>query len=228
MWQTAIITVSRNFRHLLILFKNGVSRGSLEGEFKKIPSGGAADFTGNIYVTDSENHRVQKFDCNGNFIRAWGEEGTEQGMFNGPFGIAVSSEGYIHVADTLNNRIQTFDSNGTFIREFGVQGKGKGEFESPEGVCVDSHGNIYVADTENHRIQKFDREGNFITLWGEEGDDDGQFKNPLVSQQTLWKYYVQIRKISVYRNFHLSRKKKKKRSAKKSYRLKLKQQKRCW
>ena len=47
------------------------SQGTAEGEFKK-PGVIALDSSGNVYVSDNLNYRIQKFDRNGNFLRMWG------------------------------------------------------------------------------------------------------------------------------------------------------------
>jgi DNA-binding beta-propeller fold protein YncE len=62
-----------------------------------------------MYVSDTNNDRIQKFDSNGNFITTWGRYGTGNGQFFNPNGITVdTSSGYVYVADTLNHRIQVF------------------------------------------------------------------------------------------------------------------------
>src|SRR3972149_6699925 len=137
----------------IFLFKFGTD-GSGDGEFAD-PQGVAVDSTGNIYVADTDNDRIQKFNSNGNFILTFGTLGFGNGQFDGPQGVAVDSTGNIYIADTFNNRIQKFDSNGNFILTFGTLGFGNGQFDNPSGVAVDSSSNIYVADTFNNRIQVF-------------------------------------------------------------------------
>jgi NHL repeat len=67
-----------------------------------------------VYVTDSGNNRIQKFDSNGNFITKWGTNGTGDGQFNAPLSTAIDSSGKVYVADFRNNRIQVFSiANGT-------------------------------------------------------------------------------------------------------------------
>ena len=94
------------------------------------------------------NNRIQKFNSNGTFITKWGSNGTADGQFSNPHGVAVDSSGNVYVADCDNNRIQKFNSNGTFITKWGSNGTADGQFSNPDGVAVDSSGNVYVADSK--------------------------------------------------------------------------------
>lgn len=99
-------------------------------------------------------------------MRTWGTQGSGEGQFQDPRGIAVDEAGNVYVADSSNHRIQKFDSGGKFLTQWGSQGNGPGQFQEPWGIAVDAEGHVYVADTWNHRIQKFDAEGNFLLRWG--------------------------------------------------------------
>jgi tripartite motif-containing protein 71 len=110
-------------------------------------------------------------------IKQWGSEGSGNGQFEGPYGIAVDSSGNVYVGDS-NNRIQKFDSNGKFITKWGSWGTGNGQFDYPGFIAVDYSNNVYVVDTGNHRIEKFNSNGKFITKWGSKGSGNGQFSWP--------------------------------------------------
>jgi|CXWL01.1.fsa_nt_gi M6 family metalloprotease-like protein len=141
------------------------------GQFNK-PQGVAVDTSSNIYVADSFNHRIQKFDSNGNFLLKFGTGGSGNGQFAFPSGVAVDTSDNIFVVDNNNHRIQKFDSNGVFLLKFGknggdgTSGSTEGQFNLPFGIAVNSTGYIHVADTSNHRIQIFDSSGNFIKMFG--------------------------------------------------------------
>jgi len=142
------------------------------------PYGIAVDNEGNVYVTDTNNNRIQKFNATGSFITNWGVWGYGDGQFWCPISISVDNEGNVYVADWSNYRIQKFNTTGSFITKWGGEGSGDGKFNKPYGVAVDSEENVYVADYYNHRIQKFNATGAFILKWGSYGADDGLFNHP--------------------------------------------------
>ncbi len=106
------------------------SYGSGGGLFDK-PSGVAVDGSGNVYVVDTYNHRVQKFTSDGTFLTKWGTLGSGDGQFNAPRGVAVDKWGYVYVADFGNNRVQKFKGTGAFVTKWGSYGSGDGQFNEP-------------------------------------------------------------------------------------------------
>ncbi len=154
-----------------------------DGEFKS-PTGVAIDKDGNIYVGDTDNHSIQKFDSTGKFQARWGDEPDSiEGKFYYPRGIATSPDGDVYVADSGNNRIQKFDPEGNIINAWGKfgfawRGAEAGKFDVPWGIATDSHGNLFVSDTSNARIQKFLPDGSPVLKWGRDGGYDGAFFYP--------------------------------------------------
>ncbi len=151
--------------------------GTGNGQLKK-PWGLVTDSSGNVWVADSENNRVEEFNSGGSYVRAFGSSGSGNGQFKTPKGIAVDSSGHVWVADTGNDRVQEFSSEGTFVRAFGSAGTGNGQFEEPRGIAVDTSGHVWVADTGNNRLQEFSSEGTYMKTLGSAGTGNGQFEKP--------------------------------------------------
>ena len=83
------------------------SLGSGPGQFRGA-DGVAVDRNGNVFVADTDNERIQKFDNGGTFLTTWGNAGSGLAQFNFPVGVAVDGGGHVFVAEFHNNRIQKF------------------------------------------------------------------------------------------------------------------------
>ena len=111
-------------------------------------------------------------------VLCFGEEGSGDGMFDHPLGVAVTDKDEILVADWQNHRVQVFDSNGTFLRSFGHRGKNAGEFNSPFGIATDKDRKIFVAEPNNNRVQILSWEGRNLGSFGGQGSLDSQLSYP--------------------------------------------------
>ncbi len=152
--------------------------GSSEGHFNS-PVEAAVDGSGNIWVTDHNNDRIEKFSAAGQFLAAYGSKGSGNDQFLDPTGIDINkSTGNIYVVDSGNNRIEELSSAGAFVRTFGSAGSEPGELDDPWGDKVDPSGNVWVADTKNNRVQEFSATGSFIAAYGSSGSGNGQFDEP--------------------------------------------------
>ncbi len=103
------------------------SNGIADGEFSN-PSDVYVDTTGNIFVVDSGNDRIQRFDSTGTHLETIGSFGSGSGQFSEPSGIFVDNSGNLFVADTLNSRIVKLDSTGNQLLRVGVNEIANGEF----------------------------------------------------------------------------------------------------
>jgi NHL repeat len=127
------------------------SQGTGEGQFTTprdvaVNETNAVDASGDIYVADDLNHRVQRFDANGNFELMWG-----WGVDDGTAAFQICTSGC----------------------ERGITGPGDGQFDDPTGIAIDQDsGDVFVLDRDNRRVQRFDANGNFELMWGW-GVDDG-------------------------------------------------------
>lgn len=110
---------------------------------------------GNVYVSDTWNHRIQKFTADGQFISMWGYFATDNSSlaYYGPRAITVDADGNVYFADTGNKRIMVFDKNDAFVAQIGSAGSEYGQFNEPVGIALDKENRLYVADTWNSRVQ---------------------------------------------------------------------------
>ncbi len=150
------------------------------GSFNE-PWGIATDNEGNVFVADTWNHRIQKFDSKGNFLLQWGLPGeAKDGLdrFWGPRGIAVSTDGKVFVADTGNKRVIVFTPNGNPLYEF--ENADLAKLDEPVGIAISPDGRVFIADTWNFRIAVFSKDGKFlyafpIKAWSSDSIDNKPF-----------------------------------------------------
>src|SRR5665213_236124 len=114
-----------------------------------------------------------------NYITEWGTDGSGNGQFYEPQGLAVNPASTTLYAADDNNRVEVFNGSGSFITQWGSPGSGNGQFNIPSGIAINSAGTtVYVADEYNNRVQAFSGSGAYLTQWGTEGAGNGQFFHP--------------------------------------------------
>jgi hypothetical protein len=116
--------------------------------------------TGDVYVLDNSNLRVEKFSANGEYISAFTGNETPAGVFTaGAAGLAVDNSGGspnsgdVYLADRENGVVDRFEASGKYT---GFQLSGLVE---PDAVAVDSEGDIYVTEPERKGVREFGPEG---------------------------------------------------------------------
>jgi DNA-binding beta-propeller fold protein YncE len=124
------------------------------GDFAK-PTNVAVDQDGNLYVSDTLNFRVQVFDADGNFIRAFGKAGDGPGYFARPKGIAIDGDGHVWVADAVQDRVQVFTAEGQLLLWMGGHGMLPGDFNTLVGVAVDKNNRVFTSEQYPGRVQMF-------------------------------------------------------------------------
>lgn len=110
-------------------------------------NGVVANWSGDVYVTDCEGHRVLHYWSDGTFVRAWGAEGTGDGQFSCPTDITINRAGHLLVADATLRRVQEFTATGGFVRRWDtgtVQNYGR-----VTSLDTDDADNVYVADEDD-------------------------------------------------------------------------------
>jgi DNA-binding beta-propeller fold protein YncE len=160
----------------MFLLKWG-SYGKEPGQFRR-PQTVTTDAAGYVYVADTFNGRIQKFDTQGRLVALWDAGGGR------PEGVAAGPGGVVYVSS--DDAVYKYTDRGSFILRWGTRCEEQplpipcppGQFMHARGLAVDAQGMVYVADMGNRRVQKFDADGNFLTMWGSYGSADGQFRGP--------------------------------------------------
>jgi sugar lactone lactonase YvrE len=120
-------------------------RGDGEGEFLH-PTNLAIGPDETLYVTDTNNFRIQHFTLDGEYIRSIGNIGTAPGKFARPKGVALDRDGLIYVVDAAFENVQLLDNGGTPLTSFGRPGSGPGGINLPTVVKVDYDNVKYFQD----------------------------------------------------------------------------------
>jgi NHL repeat len=180
-------------------------RPAVDGQFRQ-PTDVTWDPQGDIFISDGYvNSRVAKFDKNGDWVKQWGNFGSEPGEFNTPHSIASDAKGNIYVADRGNRRIQVFNSDGTFERAITIDvplppvihmwmgspppavpsaatvgaapPNGTMQPGSPWAICISPGPTqyLYSADAYPGRIYKLTLDGKVVGVFGSMGHQLKQF-----------------------------------------------------
>jgi hypothetical protein len=158
----------------------------------------AFDARGNLYLSDTGNHRIRRVDARSGIIstvagsgkRGFGGDGgpATLALLDEPYGLALDREGNLFFADRLNRRVRKVDATTGVITT--VAGNGSKQFEGdngparaaglvePNGVALDGRGRLYIADVADHRVRVVDlRSGTIATFAGDgkgrHAGDDG-------------------------------------------------------
>lgn len=140
--------------------------GRESGQFNR-PTYIATDNGLNVYVVDTQNKRIQRFDYNLNFVSdiKIKEEGDSPG-FGLLEGIAITPSGEIIVSDIEGDFLIKLNSFYEYEKTIGGLG-GEGGLLDPLGVFISQRGDVYVADSQNDRVAVLDAFGNFQKSFGE-------------------------------------------------------------
>lgn len=124
--------------------------------------------TSNVYVSDSEKHRIVVLHPDLTFFHSIGSRGSEPGQFQSPHGIAVDTKGILYVADQLNRRIQKLSLAGNYISSWSKP------LQQPYGICINMNNIVYVSDNTALKVFIFTSCGECL---GSFGQQDQLFKS---------------------------------------------------
>ena len=166
--------------------------GDIEAEDENIafymPVDIAVDDQGNWYILDSGNHRIQKFDSEGNYLDTFGGQGQGPGEFAYPASIDVDSKGYMYVSDPQNQRVQILDPDGNEYKTMRLTTENIGVVRVAGDDKIIMGGNRGYGmlgmslDEKPEELPKFmimmDSDGEILMRFGDQFD----FKNQLVNR----------------------------------------------
>ena len=129
----------------------GGGAGQLYFSLESAAGGGVAtDPSGDVYVADYDNNRIDEFSAAGAFIKSYG------------WGVSDGASQF----ETCTSSCQA-----------GIAGGAAGQLYDPDGIATDPSGDVYVADIANQRIDEFSAAGAFIKAYGWSVlGDGGQFE----------------------------------------------------
>ena len=168
------IYITDSFNCRVMLWHKTSSSGVLAADITNVPgntsstfigpTGVVVDSVGNMYISDTFNHRVMKWApnaTNGTLQTGTGVPGNNSRQLNQPLGIYLDeSNSYLYISDSHNHRIQRYQlriaTNGTTVAGGNGSGIGNHQLNTPYTMCVSkTTGAIYIADAYNHRIQRW-------------------------------------------------------------------------
>ena len=143
--------------------------------------------TGQIFVADCNNHRIQVFNNDLTFSHT-----TQSGnkSFKLPLDVALDNEGYLYVAEYWSHCITKLTTKGQYITRFGSRGSAPGQLFRPSSLTINNN-LVHVTEEGNHRVSIFDTNGTFIHCFGKEGSGEGEFNGPCgITTDTFGNLYV--------------------------------------
>lgn len=143
------------------------------------PSGIALGPDGSIYIADTNNYRILKYNQAGNFILSWGKEDPfgwwNSTTFYNPTRLALGPDGSVYVIDSMV--IKKFDSNGNFITKW-TGSCLDGAYPDLKDIAVGPDGYVYVVIGSDNSVCKYDSTGKPVFQFGSTGFGNGQFYWP--------------------------------------------------
>jgi sugar lactone lactonase YvrE len=107
--------------------------------------------TGRVFVNDRDNHRIQIFDENGNYLSEWSIDMRPSSLHF----VQIGDDGALVTFDRNTHKLLKYDLEGNLLYSWGTVGTFPGTLWGVHGLATDQEGNLYVAEVDSGRFQKF-------------------------------------------------------------------------
>jgi sugar lactone lactonase YvrE len=145
------------------------SMGSSPGQFKQPADVALAK--GDIWVLDSVNDRVEKFNEAGEYLNEFGSEGSSEGQLKKPVALAIDSKGDVWILDAGNKRVEEFNEAGEYVSQFSLEEVALG------GIAI-REGDLWISNTGSGTLGVYNEAGELLKTVGSHGSGTGQLGEP--------------------------------------------------
>ena len=132
--------------------------------------------TGQIFVADIKNNRIQVFNDNLTFSHTIVVTGRVQ--FELPYDVALDNDGFMYIPEWSHGRIMKLTCKGRLVKTFGTHGTDPGELSFPSSLVISNNNLVYVTERGNDRVSIFDTKGKFVHCFGKTGREEGELYGP--------------------------------------------------
>ena len=154
--------------------------------------------TGQIFIADTYNHRIQVLNNDLTYSHSFGTRGSAPEQLNSPYDVTFDKEGCLYVVDYCHHCIKQFTPTGQYISKFGYEGSNAGQLKYPSSIIIDNN-LAYVSEMSNHRVSIFDTNGCFLHCFGKQSGEERELNGPFgITIDSLGNLYV-----SDYSNFRI-------------------------
>ena len=147
--------------------------------------------TGQIFIADTYNHRIQVLNNDLTYSHSFGTRGWASEQLNSPYDVTFDKEGCLYVVDYCHHCIKKFTPTGQYISKFGYEGSNPGQLKYPSSIIIDNNNLVYVSEMSNHRVSIFDTNGYFLHCFGKKCRREGELQGPRgITVDSLGNLYV--------------------------------------
>ena len=180
--------------HILVTDSHRLQKLTFHGEFVQLVGSGNREngplkfdspkgiavhpTTGQIFIADRDNDRIQVLNKDLTYSHSFGSAGTNPETFKDPCDVAIDSKGHVYVADYWNHAIKKFTPNGKYISMFGSFGREPSELERPTAVAIGKYDYVYICEQGSNRVSIFDDNQTFVQCFGKLGKGEEGLNGP--------------------------------------------------